>query len=121
MSTTPSTGIGATLRAERLKRKLTQGDIQARTGIHHTYQSQLENGYTTPTLTTLQKYADAFGFELAILFEDPAAPKPSANLPTLNAADIAFLVEIQRHRLTPPECRRLLALVRRLTTKAVAA
>lgn len=50
--------------AERLKRlreakKLSQGDIEKRTGLLRCYISRIENGHTIPAVETLEKLAGA--------------------------------------------------------------
>jgi ribosome-binding protein aMBF1 (putative translation factor) len=57
---------GALLRAARQKAGLSLADVSARTGIDRAALSRLENGANSPTLTTLQRYADALGLQLRI-------------------------------------------------------
>ena len=51
--------IGAKLRELRIAKNLSQGDIEKRTGLFRCYTSRVENGYTVPTIGTLEKYASA--------------------------------------------------------------
>lgn len=51
---------------------LTQADVAQRLGTQRTNISRLESGRTSPNLKTLQKYADACGFDLTLEFH----PKP---------------------------------------------
>ena len=51
--------IGAKLRELRIAKNLSQGDILKRTGLFRCYTSRVENGYTVPTIGTLEKYASA--------------------------------------------------------------
>jgi transcriptional regulator with XRE-family HTH domain len=60
--------IGARLLQLRTERKLTQGDIEKRTGLLRCYSSRVENGFTVPSLETLEKFAKAFGIPLYELF-----------------------------------------------------
>ena len=51
--------IGAKLRELRIAKNLSQGDIEKRTGLFRCYTSRVENGYTVPSIQTLEKYASA--------------------------------------------------------------
>jgi len=62
--------IGAKLRELRLAKNLSQGDIQKRTGLFRGYTSRVENGYTVPSIPTLEKYASALGVPLYRFFTD---------------------------------------------------
>jgi len=52
--------IGARFRELREKKKLSQGDIEKRTGLLRCYISRVENGHTVPAIETLEKMARAF-------------------------------------------------------------
>src|SRR5271168_4593297 len=47
--------IGDRLRALREEKKLSQGDIEKRTGLLRCYISRVENGHTVPAIETLEK------------------------------------------------------------------
>jgi transcriptional regulator with XRE-family HTH domain len=49
--------IGDRLRALREEKKLSQGDIEKRTGLLRCYISRVENGHTVPAIETLEKMA----------------------------------------------------------------
>ena len=49
--------IGTTIRAHRLQKGLSQGDIEKKTGLLRCYLSRVENGHTVPSLDTLSKIA----------------------------------------------------------------
>jgi transcriptional regulator with XRE-family HTH domain len=69
--------VGERLRALRERKALSQGDIERRTGLARTYISRVENGHTTPSLDTLEKWARALGIPLYLLFYDgDALPRP---------------------------------------------
>jgi transcriptional regulator with XRE-family HTH domain len=72
--------IANRLRALREERKLSQGHVEERTGLKRCYTSRVENGYTVPSLKTLEKYADAFNVPLFKLFYDANKPPPLLNL-----------------------------------------
>jgi transcriptional regulator with XRE-family HTH domain len=49
--------IGERVRKLRKEKKLSQGDIEKRTGLLCAHISIVENGYITPTIQTLEKIA----------------------------------------------------------------
>lgn len=51
--------IGEKLRAIREAKKLSQGDVEHRTGLLRAYVSRVENGHTVPAVETLEKFARA--------------------------------------------------------------
>ena len=73
--------IGDRLRALREERKLSQGDIEERTGLLRCYLSRVENGHTVPSVETLEKLARAFEVPLYKLFYDGDKPPKLENLP----------------------------------------
>lgn len=56
------------MRQIRESRKLSQGDIQNRSGLLRCYISRVENGHTVPALETLEKIAHALEVPLYQLF-----------------------------------------------------
>ena len=52
--------IGDKLKELRETKKLSQGDIEKRTGLLRCYISRVENGHTVPNVDTLEKMARAF-------------------------------------------------------------
>jgi len=79
--------IGDRLRAVREEKKLSQGDIEKRTGLLRCYISRVENGHTVPAIETLEKMARAFEVPLYQLFYDGEEPPPLPNLPKRRTAD----------------------------------
>lgn len=76
------------LRFIREHKNLTQGDIEARTGLKRSYVSRLEHGRTIPSLATLEKFALALEVPLYQFFYDGEAPPKAASLPqAVQAAD----------------------------------
>ena len=67
--------IGERLRQLRIARKLSQGDIEKRTGLLRCYISRVENGHTVPNLETLEKCARALEVPLYRLFFDGDKPQ----------------------------------------------
>lgn len=70
--------IGDRLRALREEKKLSQGDIEERTGLFRCYISRVENGHTVPSIATLEKMARALEVPLYHFFygreEPPRLP-----------------------------------------------
>lgn len=62
--------IGDRLRLLREEKKLSQGDIEKRTGLLRCYISRVENGHTVPSVETLEKLARALEVPLYQLFYD---------------------------------------------------
>jgi ribosome-binding protein aMBF1 (putative translation factor) len=56
--------IGAAIRAAREHVKMSQNDLQAKTGMTHQYVSKIENGHSEPSFTTVKRFADALGVPL---------------------------------------------------------
>ena len=72
--------IGDRLRALREHKKLSQGDIEKRTGLLRCYISRVENGHTVPAIETLEKMARALEVPLYQLFYDGEEPPKLPNL-----------------------------------------
>jgi transcriptional regulator with XRE-family HTH domain len=68
--------IGERLREIREEKKLSQGDIEKRTGLLRCYVSRVENGHTVPAIETLEKMARALEVPLyQLLYEGEEPPK----------------------------------------------
>lgn len=66
--------IGARLRELREQKKMTQGELEKRTGLFRCYISRVEHGFTVPGLVTLEKLARGLEvplFEFVFEGEDP--------------------------------------------------
>jgi transcriptional regulator with XRE-family HTH domain len=79
--------IGERLRAFREEKKLSQGDIEKRTGLFCCYISRVENGHTVPAIETIEKFARALEVPLYQLFYDGEEPPKLPVLPRRNAKD----------------------------------
>jgi|SRR5437667_337343 len=69
--------VGERLRTLREERKLSQREIQKRTGLVRPYVSRVEKEHTVPSIETLEKLARALVVPLYHLFyegEEPLAP-----------------------------------------------
>ncbi|HKB97436.1 MAG TPA: helix-turn-helix transcriptional regulator [Terriglobales bacterium] len=73
--------IGDRLREMREEKKLSQGDIEKRTGLLRCYISRVENGHTVPAIETLEKLARALEIPLYQLFYEGEEPPKLPNLP----------------------------------------
>lgn len=74
--------IGQRLRELRESKKLSQGDMEKRTGLLRCYTSRVENGHTVPSVDTLEKYARALEIPMYRLFyEGDKPPEPLKLLP----------------------------------------
>jgi transcriptional regulator with XRE-family HTH domain len=62
--------IGDRLKELRVTKKLSQGDIEKRTGLLRCYISRVENGHTVPNVDTLEKMARALEVPMYRLFTD---------------------------------------------------
>jgi transcriptional regulator with XRE-family HTH domain len=70
--------IGERLKDLREQKKMSQGDVEKRTGLLRCYISRVENGHTVPSVDTLEKLARALEIPTYRLFTDDAhAKKPN--------------------------------------------
>jgi transcriptional regulator with XRE-family HTH domain len=79
--------MGDRLRTLREQKKLSQGDIEKRTGLLRCYISRVENGHTVPAIETLEKMARALEVPLYQLFYDGEEPPKLPNLPARKKGD----------------------------------
>jgi len=79
--------IGERIRLLRENKKLSQGDIEKRTGLLRCYISRVENGHTVPAIETLEKLARAMEVPLYQLFYDGEEPPETPNLSRRKSAD----------------------------------
>ncbi len=121
--------IGDRLRALREEKKLSQGDIEKRTGLLRCYISRVENGHTVPAIETLEKMARALEVPLYQLFYDGEEPPKLANLPKRRSSDdivwgnagkeARFLSKFRRlmGRIEDPDRRLLLYMAQKLASR----
>ena len=113
--------ISDRLRQLREDKKLSQGDIEKRTGLLRCYISRVENGHTVPSLETLAKIAEAMDISLADFFpgtETPRDRETQKMLGELSQDEIRFLAEIKRFSttLSDGDKRLVLAMIRKMAT-----
>ncbi len=111
--------IGTTIRAFRLQRGLSQGDIEKKTGLLRCYLSRVENGHTVPSLDTLAKIAQALDLPIAQFFAEDAVGRP-LNTQKLTDDELRFLTQIRRYssNLNESDRKLLLAMVKKFAATA---
>ena len=98
--------IGERLRSLREEKKLSQGDVEKRTGLLRCYISRVENGHTVPAIETLEKMARALEVPMYQLFYDGEEPPTLPNLPKRKSADdIAWGSKGKDARMLAKFCR----------------
>jgi transcriptional regulator with XRE-family HTH domain len=112
--------IGETIRAYRLQKGMSQGDIEKRTGLLRCYLSRVENGHTIPSLDTLSKIATAMELPLGQFFTDHMANGAAKNLPPLTEDEVRFLTQIRRYsmNLNDSDRKLVLAMVKKMAAGA---
>ncbi|MGB6742854.1 MAG: helix-turn-helix transcriptional regulator [Terracidiphilus sp.] len=112
--------IGTTIRAYRLQKGLSQGDIEKKTGLLRCYLSRVENGHTVPSLDTLSKIALALDLPIAQFFADDTLGR-QLNTQKLSDEELKFLTQIRRYSTSLNESDRklLLAMVKKFAATAV--
>ena len=116
--------IGDRLRALREEKKLSQGDIQKRSGLLRPYISRVKNGHTIPAIETMEKFARALEVPLYQLFYDgpPKVPvilkRRSADDDTWGSScrDAAYLSKLRRllSRMDKGDRQLILQMVRKM-------
>ena len=101
--------IGDRLREMREEKKLSQGDIEKRTGLLRCYISRVENGHTVPAIETLEKLARALEVPLYHLFYDGEQPPQIPNLPKRKSSDDIAWGSVGKDARFLAKLRRLLA------------
>jgi transcriptional regulator with XRE-family HTH domain len=121
--------IGERLRALRETKKMSQGDIEKRTGLLRCYISRVENGHTVPAIETLEKLARAMEVPLYQLFYDGEEPPELPNLPKRKTSDeiawgssgkqARFLARLRRllSRIDEPDRRLLLYMAQKMANR----
>ena len=77
--------IGERLRQIREEKKMSQGDVEAKTKLLRCYISRVENGHTVPAVETLEKLARAFEMPLWQVFAEPGTKTPKAIVGSVSA------------------------------------
>ena len=124
------TVIGARLRQLRNEKKLSQVEIEQRTGLLRCYVSRVEHGHTVPSLDTLERFASALEVPLYRLFyqgDEPPTPLASGGLvfedlvdqTEQNGAYSRFLRKLGGvcRRITESDRKALLVIARKLVAR----
>jgi transcriptional regulator with XRE-family HTH domain len=101
--------IGDRLRSIREEKKLSQGDVEKRTGLLRCYISRVENGHTVPVVETIEKFARALEIPMYQLFYDGDKPPTLPNLTRRKTADEIAWGSIRKDARYLTKFRRLLA------------
>lgn len=103
--------IGTTIRAHRLQKGLSQGDIEKKTGLLRCYLSRVENGHTVPSLDTLSKIAHALDLPISHFFADDTL-NHQLKAQKITDDELKFLTQIRKYSSNLGEAdRRLLLLM----------
>jgi len=79
--------IGKRLRALRVEKKFSQGEIEKRTGLHRSSIYRVENGRAVPSTETLEKMARALEIPMYRLFYNGKKPPKRPGTPKRETAD----------------------------------
>ena len=119
--------INDRLRELREEKKLSQGDIEKRTGLLRCYISRVENGHTVPAIETLEKLARALEVPLYQLFYEGDEPPKLPNLLKRKTSDdivwgssgknAVYLHKLTRclSKAAEPDRKLLLAMAQKMT------
>jgi transcriptional regulator with XRE-family HTH domain len=106
--------IGVRIRQLREQKKLSQGDIEEKTGLLRCYISRVENGHTVPSLETLERFAGALEVPFYRFFYTDDDPPPTPYLsPRKSLVELAA-----QDGATEPEANFLLKFSRLLSRLA---
>lgn len=75
--------VGERLKQIREAKNMSQGDVEAKTGLLRCYTSRVENGHTVPSVETLEKYAHAFGVPIHSIFLEEGQQAQPLKLKTI--------------------------------------
>ena len=107
--------VGERLRAIRLQKKLSQKDIEERTGLTGPHISRIERGFSVPTLLNLTRFAKGLQVPLSALFYDGDKPRVTSMVNTEKISgdstrDAMLVRDLRRHLAKMPEWKRKLLL-----------
>jgi transcriptional regulator with XRE-family HTH domain len=100
--------IGDRLRSLRIEKKLSQGEVEKRTGLLRCYLSRVECGHTVPNIETLEKWARALEVPLYALFYDGEEPPAPPELLARKGEGKILWGNSGKDRLTLTQFRRLM-------------
>jgi len=96
--------IGEKVKALRRERRTTLNELSQRSGVSKSLLSQIERNISVPTVTTLQRIADAFGIPIARMFaeNDADASAASINRNDVNSGGVMVVRQGRRKKLIMP-------------------
>ena len=111
--------IGTIIRAHRLQRGLSQGDIEKKTGLLRCYLSRVENGHSVPSLDTLSKIAQALDLPIAQFFADNSLDH-QLKMQKISDEELRFLTQIRRYssNLSESDRKLLLTMIKKFASTA---
>ena len=111
--------IGTSIRAFRLQKGLSQGDIEKKTGLLRCYLSRVENGHTVPSLDTLSKIARALDLPITQFFAEDSLDRQT-KLQKLSDEELRFLNQIRRYStsLNDSDRKLVLAMVKKMASNS---
>ena len=118
--------VSERLRSLREEKKLSQGDIEKRSGLLRCYISRVENGHTVPVIETLEKMARALEVPLYLLFCDgEEVPPPPAKMNMRSKVRVEEGYDLPQFyqclsRMEEDDRRLLLFMARRMALKKTA-
>jgi len=110
--------IGTTIRAHRLQKGLSQGDIEKKTGLLRCYLSRVENGHTCPRWTRCRRLPWRSTCPFPVFTDDALGPQ--LNTQKLSDEELRFLTQIRRYsaNLNESDRKLLLAMVKKFAVTA---
>ena len=121
--------VGERIRQLRESKKMSQGDIEKRTGLLRCYISRVENGHTVPSLETIEKVAAALEIPLYRFFYEGTkaahVPEVLARAGSNSAAhrgnngDAKFLRQLGKclSKLEPRRIQMLIVIANRMASR----
>jgi transcriptional regulator with XRE-family HTH domain len=100
--------LGFQIRAIREDKRLTQGDMERRTGLPRTYLSRVENGHTVPGIDTAERIAYGLQVPIYQLFYDARNPSALPDTGKRKRADYLARVRSEKEETLIMKFRQLL-------------
>lgn len=96
--------IGEKIKALRLANRITLNELSQKSGVSKSLLSQIERNISIPTVTTLQKIANAFGIPISRMFGENncVAPTGSTNRNDTNSGGVMVVRKGRRKKLIMP-------------------
>jgi transcriptional regulator with XRE-family HTH domain len=108
--------VGQRIKQLRLERGLSQGDIEKKTNLLRCYVSRVENGFTVPSLETIEKLCAAMETPLYVFFYDGngTPPRPPKNIPVTHSKSPAAQIPTEFMKILPKLSERNRAMLLRV-------